>query len=273
MSANYDDGNGTTVTFNLENGSEYKFDTVNNVYLDVPTQLNISFDNIKNLYKSEEVRTLINSSPLGTKGLLGVTYFDPQKNKLCTENEYYIDESKYYKENGYLSEPRITGCMKWYTYKEENNNITMILEYNTHRYLPNNASDGKEIEEALDSLKNIWKVSPRLITIDEVATITGNTSWNKLEDFYLDSNNDIQTSFSEGASAFYWLFDWTFDCEQYGCNMRYNVVDNTNLGYWVSSKKNNLLSLWGITNKGFLSSRKQEGWGLRPVITISKSSI
>src|SRR5574344_2306462 len=144
-----------------------------------------------------------------------------------------------------------TGCMKFYAFNDKGNkssNINMILDHNTtaNKVLwaasVNTAGPDKTSGYAYYQLlqdTNSWlgvetqanytytnsstsytvkygddNAKARFITANEIATITGSTSWNSntklyTDWFYLDSNSQTQTAQSKGASKYAWLYDYT----------------------------------------------------------------
>ena len=200
-------------------------------------------------------------------------YYNPVTNSKCNQGEAVsTTETK-------------TGCMKWYIFNDEGENIStvnMILDHNTtakiawdtNKGLSYEESDVKQEVEKLVSESN-WKVTPRLITGEEVAKITENTSWTSTGSwFYLDSNNQTQTATSQGASKYAWLFDYTDNCTSYGCN----IVDSSTWGYWTSTSTNGILgsSAWFLSANGHFSNVSVSInilVGVRPVITVSKTII
>ena len=179
-----------------------------------------------------------------------------------------------------------TGCMKWYIYKDDGKNYTMILDHNTTAGLAWN-TDGifgtnvyyeeSNIKPEVDKLvsESGWVDTPRLISAEEVAQITGNTSWTNTSGwFYFDNNSQTQTATSQGTSKYAWLFDYTNGCTSYGCN----VADSSNYGYWTSTTKGTAGSgsgVWYVGRDGYLFNYFPciSNIGVRPVITIPKSRL
>ena len=132
-----------------------------------------------------------------------------------------------------------TGCMKWYTFNDssESSTVNVILDHNTTAKIAwnqteKNIYESSNIKTEVDKLvsESKWVDTPRIISAEEVAQITGNTSWTNTGSwYYLDSNNQTQTAKSQGASKYAWLFDYTDGCTSYGCN----VADSSNYGYWT----------------------------------------
>ncbi len=202
-----------------------------------------------------------------------------------------------------------TGCMKWYTFNDssEKDTVNLILDHNTTALVAWN-STGSNISGPTNGLTQLqtdtsaWVGVPtrtdsysvsngtatytinyntykaRLITAAEIATITGNSSFNEsnsgaLTWFYLDSNNQTQTATSTGTSNYDWLFDYTYYCTDYGCS----IADSSTSGYWTAtSVPFSSRSTWIVRRNGYLHNLEVENtinYGIRPVITISKSSL
>ena len=175
-----------------------------------------------------------------------------------------------------------SGCMKWYVFndKEGNATVNVILDHNTTAGVAYNStgnnSEMKEVKTKLEEDTKDWKNTARLITANEVAKITGKTGFDASKEnqdwFYLDSNNQTQTASSTNKSKYAWLFDYTIDCTNYGCN----TPDSSNWGYWTSTpKKDDSTQAWRVYRSGDLSRDyvTNAGHGVRPVITISKSML
>ena len=204
-----------------------------------------------------------------------IVYLDP------TDLTKYCDAS-----NSVSTPGTKEGCMKWYAYSDDGTNYTMILDHNTTAAVAYNStgsnSEMKEVKEALTTDTGKWNSSlnARLITADEVAKITGNTSFNSLNAtnsdwFCLDTNQSDTNNYcskSQGTSKYAWLFDYTNECTNNGCN----IADPSNSGYWTSTPVFNLNShIWSMSRHGHLynDNASYTGRGIRPVITISKDII
>ncbi len=219
---------------------------------------------------SGTVETTYTVYPNGT-----AIYYNPETNSKCDSSEAVSTTGTK------------TGCMKWYTFNDEGANsstVNMILDHNTTAGVAYNSTnintEPKEVATALTNDTQSWNSSlnARLITANEVAKITGNTSFNgetSTSDswFYFDSNNQTQTATTQGASRYAWLFDYTNDCISKGCN----IEDSSNYGYWTNSVVAGSSSfVWGVNRGGFLSvnnASAMDNRGIRPVITVSKSIV
>ena len=161
---------------------------------------------------------------------------------------------------------------------EDNETVNMILDHNTTAEV----SSWSESKTQITTDTKAWdsSLNARLITADEIAKITGNTSFNSLTStiddwFYLDSNNQTQTAKSQGASKYAWLFDYTRDCTNYGCN----IADSGTSGYWTSNIVPNVSNsssyAWYVTGSGRLHYNivSNTHYGVRPVISVSKEQI
>ncbi len=221
--------------------------------------------------KSEE--EVIKTYPVYSNGT--AIYYNPETNSKCDESEAVSTTGTK------------TGCMKWYTFNDEGKNastVNMILDHNTTAKVAYNSTkintEPKEVATALTTDTSTWNsnLNARLITADEIATITENKNFNSSTTtidawFYLDSNNHTQTATSQGASKYAWLFDYTKGCTTFGCH----ISDSSNNGYWTSTPvlgNNNYV--WLIDKLGILHGTNvsySDRLGVRPVITISKDII
>ena len=175
-----------------------------------------------------------------------------------------------------------TGCMKWYIYDDSGSNYTMILDHNTTKLVEWNEtgwnSSMREVATALANDTASWNSSldARLIEANEIARITGNTTFNQaITDYngFFYFNSHTQVANNENKSNYAWLFDYTKNCTDYGCS----VEDSSTNGYWTSSPVfDDSSSAWRVCFDGGLSYDYVDSWynnGVRPVITISKSVI
>ena len=215
-----------------------------------------------------------------------------------------------------------SGCMKFYAFNDDGGDtVNLILDHNTTAMVAWNNTytndSGSKInangpKEVLDQLKNdtdtwIGTETPanytmdqtgqtskanytidysgykaRLITAQEVATITGNTTWDEKTAsnlYYLDTNastsNNTCKSGNTTGCQYGWLYDRTnTNCKTYGC---LNNSDQTAYGYWIaSSRADNSSSTWSVSfigSVGNFSVDSDSNFGVRPVITISKSQL
>ena len=200
-------------------------------------------------------------------------YYNPETGKKCSESE-----SK-------STTGTKSGCMKWYVFndKEGNATVNVILDHNTTAMVAwnstGNNSEMKEVKIKLEEDTKDWKNTARLITANEVAKITGNTGWDANKEnqdwFCLDTNQPDNTSYcakAQGTSKYAWLFDYTYECTNYGSN----ISDLSTWGYWTSSSyKDNINHAWHVRRYGYVSNNNvaRVDVGIRPVITISKSNI
>ena len=200
-------------------------------------------------------------------------YYNPE-----TENKCSKEEAK-------STTGTKRGCMKWYVFndKEGNATVNVILDHNTTAGVEYNStgnnSEMKEVKKALENDTKDWKNTARLITANEVAKITGHPTFDASNTgqswFCLDTNKPDTTNWcskAQGTSEYAWLFDYTDGCTSYGCNK----ADSSNPGYLTSTpSKDDSTSAWRVDRLGDLVSLDvaDPGYGVRPVITISKSNI
>ena len=215
----------------------------------------------------------------------GIVYLDPTDlNKTCNaENSVSTTETK-------------TGCMKWYIFNDDGDNYTMILDHNTTARITWNDEDKNvsyeesNLYEVVEDLKktNGWKVNPRLITAEEINTITGKTT--NTDSYYLDTLTTTKADFSSTRSKYDWIYNNLYKCKtdsiDYGCtiedNNSYSTFGTLNngetYGYWTSTPigtAGSSSNVWGVTRGGSLDNHNASDnrSGVRPVITISKSII
>jgi type IV pilus assembly protein PilA len=250
------------------------------------------------------------------KTYLATVYLDPTDiSRKCTKEEAQANVNENGTPTGITS-----GCMKWYAYKDDGTNYTMLLDHNTTVHIEWNASyditEMKEVAERLKEDTNAWedriKASVRLIGADEIADLTGASredtiSWSKdkiyvstvynskenASDFYFDGKGDsynnnsgwqAQSAKTPGSSQYTWLYDYTRDCTQRGCNVEdshlypfvhANVPREEQIwGYWTNTSvlgTNNMI--WVVSSYGQLSTQQAgvySRFGIRPVIEIPK---
>ena len=208
---------------------------------------------IDGLYvKLDKVATNIETLPTGVKAIV---YLDPTDlTKEC--NQF----------NSTSTTGTKSGCMKWYAYAEDDESYTMILDHNTTAKVK-----GSEASSQLTTDTAGWSGNPRLIHAQEVADITGNTSWTaRGSGFYFNGNTS--GSQTTGSNIYYWLFDYTKECTNYGCK----VKDSSNNGYWTDTAVvGNSTHVWDVTYDGCLfgNGANYAYYGIRPVIAISKSTL
>ncbi len=196
-------------------------------------------------------------------------YYNPTTGEKCSESESVsLTGTK-------------SGCMKWYTFNDEegNSSVNLILDHNTTATVAwNSSGNNSEMKEVSTQLKNdtkAWKNAARLITANEVAKISNNVNWDSSKTgqpwFYFGSNNTTDTS---KRSNYGWLYDRTrSDCKENGC---LNNADQDTYGYWTSNANiSGSASAWFVNRSGILSNNlvSDAYYGVRPVITISKSVI
>ena len=131
----------------------------------------------------------------------------------------------------------------------------------------------------------------RLITANEIATITGNTSWDEKtagDMFYFDTNTAIASDTCQYGNTtgckYGWLYDRTnTDCTTYGgCLNNADLSTSLNMdGYWTaSSSASSSISAISVLYTGDLGSGtiasiagNMPERGVRPVIEVLKSKL
>ena len=255
-----------------------------------------------------------------------VVYFDVTKGETC--NNYKEENSN----TGVKS-----GCMKFYAFNDDGGDtINLLLDHNTTSSVAWTSSSIYENKngpiDILTQLKtdtDSWLgtetptnytmdqtgqtsnakytidysgYKARLITANEIATITGNTTWDEVtatKYYYFDSKTteakDTCTLGNITSCQYGWLYDNTvytslgdedypfYSCEEYGCTNvtkdNKSSMDLFTTGYWTSSSYADFSSFaWiihydGSLVSGDVSINPLPGKGLRPVIEVLKSKL
>lgn len=174
--------------------------------------------------------------------------------------------------------------MKWYAYDEDATTYTMILDHNTTAVTAwnesgNNNGGPVKVNEQLYHDTAEWdsSLNPRLITANEIITITRKTGWtNSKSNWYnFESLAATYPTTWPTIAKYGWLFDRAgLSCTQYGCLNNATETDHFQ-GYWTSSPIADDFSMaWSVTNSGELYVGGVDTaiyFGVRPVITIQKS--
>lgn len=248
----------------------------------------------------------------------GIVYINPID---LTEECNAITTAENVNENG-TPTGIYQGCMKFYIYDDNGDGtVDMIVDHNISGNVVWNSS-GKaggmnEVATVLNQYTNGWVGSPRLIGADEIAHIVGadrndTIKWNKTKFyddggyngtddsswFYLDGSGKSysagngwhkQVLDSNSKSRYAWLFDYTRNCTNYGCNVSDNNQyepaekgtsssgDKYINGYWTSDTVNGGSSYpdcaWSVSftvGAGYVRTYYN---GIRPVITVSKATL
>ncbi len=238
-----------------------------------------------------------------------VVYFNVDTGTQCTSSEYTEAQS-----NTGVKE----GCMKFYAFNDEGGfALNLILDHNTtatvawnDTYTDDsgakiNTKGPKEVLEQLKTDTDTWlgtetpanytmdqatqtskasytvdysSYKARLITANEVAQITGNTSWdekNPSGTYYFDTNTSSQSitcqSGNTSGCAYGWLYDRTSQtCTKYGC---FNNSNQIIYGYWTaSSRADGTSRAWYVHYHALVTgdSVVNSYYGVRPVIEVLK---
>ena len=217
--------------------------------------------------KSYAIRTVI----VGESKILAngtVVYYNPETNKKCTSAEAVSTTGTK------------TGCMKWYVFNDKGNDtVNLLLDHNTTGRVVwassgTNANGPVEVKTQLENDTASWNksINARLIEASEIVTITGYPNWNN-DMYYFHDNTQTEYTGAAGTNKYAWLFDNTYNCTTYGCN----VADSSNYGYWTNTAySGNSVSAWYVDYYGCLNFSgvySADGSGVRPVITVSRSII
>ena len=134
-----------------------------------------------------------------------------------------------------------------------------------------------------------WKVAVDLPSAQDIADAVGNTSWKVSEKdyngwFYLDDNNGTYgttpVANSSNPSNYQWLYNYTRECSDSGCDSEKSLGEGYAWAYWTGStiakSSDSKPRSWLIVRGGSLhysGVTDSGGCGVRPVITLSKSQL
>ena len=121
----------------------------------------------------------------------------------------------------------------------------------------------------------------RLITANEIAEITGNTTYDEKtasSEFYFDTNINSESDTCKRGNTtgckYGWLYDRTnTECTMDGC---LNNSNQATYGYWTASSHTDYSNSAINVAPGFLSNWEVchiDFYGVRPVITVAKSNL
>ena len=215
-----------------------------------------------------------------------VVYYNPETNTKCTSAEAVSTTGTK------------TGCMKWYAFNYDGSDkVNLLLDHDTTAEVAwvtkedyveaggtveeygsvGNTSKGpitalKQLESDTASWNSTIKNTARLIEASEIAKITGYQNWNN-NWYYFHDNTQTEYTGAAGTNKYAWLFDNTYNCTTYGCN----VADPSTHGYWtntaVSSVSATAFYVFCDGKMNNLNVSHAVNYGVRPVITVSKSII
>ena len=161
----------------------------------------------------------------------------------------------------------------------EGTGTTTMTWMNAMKYISNN------------NLQTTWSnvLDIDLPSAQDIANAVGNTSW-KVEDknydgwFYLDPSNgtygQTQVANSSNLSNYRWLYNYTIECKDNGCDAATSLGEGEAYGYWtrdvIAQQKDSTSRIWVVGRRGDLAGNdisNETHRGVRPVITVLKSSL
>ena len=202
-----------------------------------------------------------------------------------------------------------SGCMKFYAFNDDGEDtVKLILDHNTTAMIAWNlsgwnTSGPKEVLEQLKKDTASWvgtetptnytnskytidysDYKARFITAQEIAKITGNTTFNEATSnanvwYYFDTNtttaSETCTSGNTTGCKYGWLYDRTgTSCTTYGC---LNNTEPDTYGYWIASPViGNNNNAYYVNRVGRLHNQhvtRTTSCGVRPVIEVLKSKL
>ena len=266
----------------------------------------VSYNSTKKTYEATEKGSTTPDTPQPTKTYTNgeVVYFNVDNGTKCSN---YIETQS---NTGVKS-----GCMKFYAFNDDGKDtVNLILDHNTTALVAWNSSGSNKSgpSEVLTQLNDDTKTwvgtetpsnytmdqstqgskakytidysgyKARLITAQEVAQITGNTTWDEkisTSVFYFDTKTDTASTTCKSGNTtgcgYGWLYDRTSKrCTTSGC---LNNSDVYTYGYWTASScATASREAWHVTSAANVYSNYVDDSsydGVRPVITILKSKL
>ena len=291
----------TSGTVTISNGEVSYTDTTMTV-----GDYDVKYNQGKNKYEASEKGNTTPDTPQPTKIYTNgeVVYFNVTTGEKCsnyTETQSNIGVK--------------VGCMKFYAFNDDGKDtVNLILDHNTTETVAwnssgSNASGPKEVLKQLNDDTKSWVgtktpsnytmdqtgqtsnakytidysgYKARLITDNEIAQITGNTTWDEKTAnniYYLDSKTTTESTTCKRGNIsgckYGWLYDRTRDsCTNFGC---LNNSDQEIYGYWTASSRAADSTLaWFVGFSARMNGndvRIAFGNGVRPVITVLKSNL
>lgn len=231
----------------------------------------------------------------------GIVYLDPSDlSKTCNASnssigtgktgclKFYIynDEGNNYK---LILDHNTTPTIQWVSQADYVAAGGTASEYGT---TGNNSKGPITVTKKLKEDTKGWFGNPRLITANEVAHIvgadlsttlqwdsskpSGTTIGTQISWFHFDGSGNTYTGWQTQVtdathiSKYAWLYDYTANCREYGCN----VETTGTSGYWVlADSYNSTFYVWGVSRRNRLVNNDYVSssiLGIRPVISISK---
>ncbi len=233
-----------------------------------------------------------------------VVYFNVTTGKKCSD--YTETQSK----TGVKG-----GCMKFYAFNDNGgSNVNLLLDHNTTATVSwnihgSNVSGPSEVLTQLNDDTKTWvgtetpsnytvdqstqgskakytidysNYKARLITAQEVAQITGNTTWDEkisTSAFYFDTNTSTASATCKSGNTSGCKFGWLYDRTDKSCTSRgcLNNSDVSMYGYWtISPEATYPFGAWNVCYAASLASSTIDGgvsFGVRPVIEVLRSKL
>ena len=294
----------TSGTVTISNGGVSKVETTMTV-----GDYDVRYNQEKNKYEATEKENTYVTYKNGQE-----VYFNVTTGEKCSSSDYTETQSNY---------DVTKGCMKFYAFNDDggetinlilDHGMSVLIEWVSGENNPNTSTVNgpREILDRLKSYTSSWKgtetptnytmdqtgqpsnakytidysgYKARLITAQEIAQITGNTSWDEktattTDKYYFDSKTSTQSDTCKSGNttgcSYGWLYDRaSYDCTTYGClNNSNNPMEE--YGYWTASSVSNSSRLvWFVESTGVVGNEAcTDTIGtLRPVIEVLKSKL
>lgn len=177
----------------------------------------------------------------------------------------------------------------FYILSKNVNSVELIMEHNITEGSNKTLMNWYDAMNYIDTnnLKSSWKyvLNVDLPGAQTIANAVGNSEWkmtlkNHDDLFYFDSKNQTPVANASNLSSYRWLYNYTRDCKEYGCDASTSLSETEAYGYWtkdsVSVQNDSVGYAWRVHMRGNLNSRELDyavTSGVRPVITILRSNL
>ena len=189
----------------------------------------------------------------------------------------------------YECDPGDSVKRNFYVLSVRSNSIDLIMERNITEGSGTSKMTWMNAMTYIDdnNLKSSWN---NVIDIDlpmaqDIANAVGNTSWkvgtkNYNDWFYFDNKAQTLSVNATNLSNYSWLYNYTRECSNYGCDASTSLGSTEAYGYWtrdiVAQQLDTTGRAWFVHRYSGISSipvTDNSNYGVRLVITVLKSNL
>lgn len=219
-------------------------------------------------------------------------YLNTNTTKICKfESNEYGEKGNVGSE--YICDVNLDGTTKlnFYVLDITGETVTLIMKHNITEATSKTSYTWMEAYQYLYNLN--WKIKPKLPEAQDIVDALELTNFNisnKTSNNWFCLGLKDQSSCTQGGytystqaekdavAKYQWLFNYTYDCIDFGCSPSASLNSGEASGYWTNNLINeyrNPLVAWGIFRNGFFGHQVsiESDTGIRPAITILKSNL